>query len=79
MGLNPTDSSNNNILLLYGFVENSNYSSVQTDRRIRNKQDFIGRTCQYNREHVFAKSNTNPEIGSAGILMCVRYGNRCLL
>ena len=78
MELNLTDSSNNNVILLYCFVENSNYSSGQTDRKIRNKQDFRGRTCQYNREHVFVKSNTNLEIGSAGILMYGSYGNRCL-
>ena len=64
MSLDPDDTSNNNILLLYGFTNNVNCASGQTDRRIRDKDDFGGNACDYNREHVFARSNANPGMGS---------------
>ncbi|HAT66086.1 MAG TPA: endonuclease, partial [Flavobacteriaceae bacterium] len=30
----------------------------------RDKGDFGGSTCQWNREHVFARSNANPPMGN---------------
>jgi len=62
MDLDPANT--NNVLLLYGSVENVNCTSGTTDRRIRDKDDFGGNTCEYNREHVFARSNANPGMGS---------------
>lgn len=62
MDLDPTNSSN--VLLLYGSVEDVNCTSGNTDRRIRDKDDFGGNTCDYNREHVFARANANPGMGS---------------
>ena len=62
MDLDPTNA--NNVLLLYGSVDNINCSSGQTDRRIRDKDDFGGSNCDYNREHIFARSNANPGMGS---------------
>ena len=61
---NPTDPNNNNVLLTYGYIDNVNCTSGQTDRRIRNKNNFGGSACEYNREHVFARSNANPGMGS---------------
>jgi len=60
MDLDPTNSAN--VLLLYGSVEDVNCAS-STDRRIRDKDDFGGNNCDYNREHVFARSNANPGMG----------------
>ena len=31
--------------------------------RTRNKQEFGGNSCNFNREHVFARSNADPEMG----------------
>lgn len=64
MDLDPTNSAN--VLLLYGYVDNISCSSGQTDRRIRDKDDFGGSNCEYNREHVFARSNANPSMGPTG-------------
>lgn len=64
MDLDPTNS--NNVLLLYGSVNILSCSSSITDRRIRDKDDFGGNPCDYNREHVFARSNANPGMGSTG-------------
>jgi len=43
---------------VYGY----NNSSCVTDRT-RNKQEFGGNSCNFNREHVFARSNADPEMG----------------
>lgn len=53
--LNPTNS--NTVLLVYGF--NDNDGNCVTDRT-RDKTEFGGNTCNFNREHVFARSNSNP-------------------
>ncbi|MFP4845709.1 endonuclease [Winogradskyella sp. PE311] len=63
MDLDPTNSSN--VLLIYGFNNTLSCTSGQTDRRIRDKDDFGGNNCDYNREHIFARSNANPGMGSA--------------
>lgn len=54
-------SNNNNVLLVYGY--NDTDGNCTTDRS-RDKGDFGGATCQWNREHVFARSNTNPPMGN---------------
>ncbi|RNC86962.1 MAG: T9SS C-terminal target domain-containing protein [Winogradskyella sp.] len=64
MELDPDDVTDSNVLLTYGFTNNLSCTSGQTDRRIRDKDDFGGGTCEYNREHVFARSNANPTMGS---------------
>lgn len=63
MELDPDDATDSNVLLTYGYV-NLLACSGETDRRIRNKDDFGGLSCEYNREHVFARSNANPSMGS---------------
>ncbi len=35
-----------------------------TNQRSRDKDDFGGTTCEYNREHTFARSNANPSMGT---------------
>jgi endonuclease I len=64
MDLDPNDNTNSNVLLVYGYVNNLSCSSGITDRRIRNKNDFGGAVCEYNREHVFARSNADPGMGN---------------
>jgi endonuclease I len=56
---NPDDTPD--VLLFYGYDDTG---SCTTDRS-RNKDDFGGTSCEYNREHVFARPNANPEMGSA--------------
>lgn len=51
----------NNVLLIYGHTDDGNCT---TDRS-RDKDDFGGLSCEYNREHVFARSNADPAMGSA--------------
>jgi hypothetical protein len=46
-----------NVLLVYGY--NDNDGNCTTDRS-RDKNDFGGLNCEYNREHVFARSNSTP-------------------
>jgi hypothetical protein len=57
---NPDNT--NNVLLVYGY--NDNDGNCTTDRS-RDKNDFGGLSCEYNREHVFARSLTNPSMGNA--------------
>ena len=64
MELDPDDNTNSNVLLTYGYVNALSCTSGQTDRRIRDKNNFGGAVCDYNREHVFARSNANPGMGS---------------
>ncbi|MBV1922953.1 MAG: endonuclease [Flavobacteriaceae bacterium] len=54
-------SNSNNVLLVYGFDDSG---SCKTDRT-RDKDDYGGSVCEYNREHVFARSNANPSMGDA--------------
>lgn len=54
--------NHNNVLLIYGY--NDSDGNCTTDRT-RNKSRFGGGNCQYNREHVFARSNANPSMGGA--------------
>ncbi|MAP54979.1 endonuclease [Altibacter sp.] len=50
----------NNVLLIYGY--NDTDGNCTTDRT-RDEDDFGGLSCEYNREHVFARSNANPDMG----------------
>jgi endonuclease I len=54
-------SNNNNLLLVYGY--NDTDGNCTTDRS-RDKDDFGGLSCEWNREHVFARSNANPPMGN---------------
>lgn len=59
--ISDEDTSNsNNVLLVYGY--NDTDGNCTTDRS-RDKDDFGGTSCEWNREHVFARSNTNPPMG----------------
>ncbi len=67
--LDPADASNNNVLLLYGFSNNicPAGSGDDNDHRRRNKNsDGGGANCQWNREHTYAKSLGNPDLGESG-------------
>ncbi|NQX77842.1 endonuclease [Gilvibacter sp.] len=55
---NPSNSSE--VLLVYGY--NDSDGNCTTDRT-RNKSLFGGMECEYNREHVFARSNADPTMG----------------
>lgn len=60
--VSDVDPSNfNNLLLVYGY--NDGDGNCTTDRS-RDKDDFGGSTCEWNREHVFARSNANPPMGN---------------
>ncbi len=58
--LDPTNS--NDVLLVYGF--NDSDGDCTTDRT-RDKDNFGGDTCEYNREHVFPRSRSMPPMGDA--------------
>jgi hypothetical protein len=58
MDNNPENGDD--VLLIYGY--NDGDGNCTTDRS-RNKQAFGGTNCEYNREHTFARSNTNPTMG----------------
>ena len=65
--LNPGSTAN--VLLLYGFSENICPSSTSddNDHRLRNKNnDGGGATCEWNREHTYAKSLGTPNLGESG-------------
>lgn len=49
------------VLLVYGY--NDTDGNCTTDRS-RDKDEFGGLSCEYNREHVFARGNANPPMGS---------------
>ncbi|WP_430413120.1 endonuclease [Kordia sp.] len=59
--LNPNNSSE--ILLIYGHSDTD--GNVKTDRT-RGKFDNGGSVGDWNREHVFAKSLANPNLGTSG-------------
>lgn len=67
--LDPTDATNTNVLLLYGFSASicPTSTSDDNDHRRRNKNsDGTGNFCQWNREHTYAKSLGLPNLGTAG-------------
>ena len=67
--LDPTDTSNNNLFLIYGFSPSICPASTSddNDHRKRNKNnDGGGATCEWNREHIFPQSLGNPALGQTG-------------
>lgn len=63
--LDPEDASNTNLLLLYGFSANICPASPadDNDHRRRNKNsDGGGATCEWNREHTYARSLGTPNL-----------------
>lgn len=60
--LDPTNSAN--VLLVYGY-ENGTDTNVTNDRT-RSKNSNGGAVGDWNREHMFAQSLGNPELGQAG-------------
>lgn len=65
--LDPDNS--NHVLLIYGYSNSGNCKFHRT----RDKNNSGGNNCQYNREHVFARSQAqpsmgNPNSGSTGIV-----------
>ncbi|WP_420573229.1 endonuclease [Kordia sp.] len=59
--VNP--NNNSEVILIYG--HNDNDGNVKTDRT-RGKFDNGGSVGDWNREHVFAKSLANPDLGTSG-------------
>lgn len=66
--LDPSDGSNTNVFLIYGFSDNicPSGTSDENDHRRRNKNDDGTGNCQWNREHTYAKSLGNPDLGTSG-------------
>lgn len=67
--LDPNDTSNSNVLLLYGFSNNICPASTSDDndhRRRSKNSNGGGSTCQWNREHTYAKSLGTPDLGTSG-------------
>jgi endonuclease I len=67
--LDPNDSSNQNLLLVYGFSNNMCPTSAADDkdhRRRSKNSDGGGNSCEWNREHTYAKSLGNPDLGTSG-------------
>lgn len=67
--LDPTDVTNTNLYLIYGFSNNicPTSTSDDNDHRRRNKNsDGGGASCQWNREHVYPKSLGTPNLGEVG-------------
>lgn len=63
--LDPADATNTNVLLLYGYSDNICPSSTSDDNnhRRRNKDSFGGgATCEWNREHTYARSLGTPNL-----------------
>ncbi|WP_396212361.1 endonuclease [Flavobacterium sp.] len=60
--LDPTNSAN--VLLVYGY-ENGSDGNITNDRT-RSKNSNGGAVGDWNREHVFAQSLGNPELGQTG-------------
>ena len=64
----PTDVSNQTVLLVYGFSENmcptnsSDFPDHRRRRRVDDGTDF----CQWNREHTYPRSRGIPDLGSDG-------------
>lgn len=59
--LDPTNS--NNVLLIYGY---NDFDGDVTNDRTRDKNNNGGNNGQWNREHVFAKSLGQPDLGTTG-------------
>ena len=67
--LDPTDATNTNVLLLYGFSSTFCPSSTTDDKDHRRRNKFStggGTSCEWNREHVYAKSLGTPALDDSG-------------
>ena len=67
--LDPTDATNTNVLLLYGFSSTICPSSSSDDKDHRRRSKFStggGTSCEWNREHVYAKSLGTPALDDGG-------------
>ncbi len=69
--LDPTDATNTNLLLVYGFSSNvcPDASSDDKDHRRRDKNfqdDGTANPCLWNREHTFPRALGVPDLGSIG-------------
>ncbi|WP_169051608.1 endonuclease [Flavobacterium sp. H122] len=76
--LDPNDATNTNVLLVYGFnntdvcvyISESNFGTSTTykDHRRRHKEADVssGPQCAWNREHVYAQSLGDPDLGQVG-------------
>ncbi len=75
--LDPSDATNTNVLLVYGYSDNlcvyvneSDFgtSTDGTFHRRRNKNADVSSSnqCAWNREHIFAQSLGNPDLGQTG-------------
>jgi endonuclease I len=67
--LDPENTTNTNVLLIYGFSSDICPTSSATDKdhRRRNKEsDGGGASCEWNREHTYAKSLGTPDLGESG-------------
>lgn len=66
--LDPDDISNNNVLLVYGY-DNTNIcpaSTLDIHRRRDKNANGGGTSCEWNREHVYAKSLGTPALNDGG-------------
>ena len=67
--LDPEDVTKTNVLLIYGFSNNICPTSTADDndhRRRKKSSDGGGASCEWNREHVYAKSLGTPNLGESG-------------
>lgn len=66
--LDPTDNTHQNIFLVYGYSPEicPVVSPDNTAHRRRDKDDDGTGGCQWNREHTYAKSLGNPDLGTDG-------------
>ncbi|RZK11051.1 MAG: T9SS type A sorting domain-containing protein [Flavobacterium sp.] len=69
--LDPTDTSNTNLLLLYGFSNNTCPTSTVDDKdhRTRNKaydDNGTAASCLWNREHTYPRGLGTPNLGTTG-------------
>jgi endonuclease I len=62
--LDPNDSSNQNVLLVYGY--NDNDGNYRTDRTRSKYANGGNNGTDWNREHVYAKSLGTPNLGTSG-------------
>lgn len=67
--LDPDDVTNTNVLLVYGY-DNTNIcpaSTLDVHRKRDKNSNGGGTSCQWNREHVYAKSLGTPALNDGGV------------
>ena len=67
----PSDATQTNVLLIYGFSSNLCPTSSTDDKDHRRRDssfqdDGTASACLYNREHTFPKALGNPDLGTSG-------------